>query len=536
MVALAAFGLPVGAALASTTDAGSPASQIICQGYTTCQKRGYAHSGYATANRNMYWQMYAGTNCTNYVAFRMVQAGMANKRPWTVKPPNGNATYWGTKMASITDATPMVGAVAWWKANVPGAGSAGHVAYVEQVVSPTEIIVSESNYGSEFDWRRITRKGPWPSGFIHFRDVALQATAAPTVVGTPQVGVTLRSTPGSWKPGGSYRYQWTANGAAVSGATGTTFTPGPTELGKRIALTVTAARTAYRSGVSTSAATTSTAAGVQAVQQPPVIEGTPQVDQTLTADPGAYSPSPQTAKVQWLADGVAIPGATAKTFVPRQQQAGTRLSVAVTTARPGYATRTTTSTPTPPVLAPDIRVVRPGAITGARVVGQRLTASPGVLDPKDARAAYTWFRDGTPIAGATGATYLLQRFDIGRSISAQVQLTRPGYRDKSVLLPAVSGIKAPVTLRVRAGGRRPGRVTVEVTASAPAGRRLPTGRIFVTIAGTTRSAALVDGVVRIAFSGLRAGSRTASIAYKGDARVLGGRTTATVRVRGKGGR
>ncbi len=49
----------------------------------------------------------------------------------------------------------------------------GDVAYVERVVSPSEIYVSEDNWGGDFRWRKITRSGGrWPQGFIHLKDVA----------------------------------------------------------------------------------------------------------------------------------------------------------------------------------------------------------------------------------------------------------------------------------------------------------------------------------------------------------------------------
>src|SRR4051794_27918557 len=100
----------------------------LCKGYAGCAIRGYGNAGYDVGRTQMYWRMYAGHNCTNYAAYRMVRRGMANVRPWTG---SGNATNWGSAMASITNQTPTVGAVAWWKAGVPPAGSAGHVAYVE---------------------------------------------------------------------------------------------------------------------------------------------------------------------------------------------------------------------------------------------------------------------------------------------------------------------------------------------------------------------------------------------------------------------
>ena len=124
---------------------------ILCKGYDGCKAQGMGHGGYKAASSSMYWRMYAGHNCTNYVAYRMVKSGLPNMRPWTG---SGNAMYWGVSMPRITDAVPSVGAVAWWEANVKGAsGSAGHVAYVERVVSADEIIVSQDIWGGDFPGR-----------------------------------------------------------------------------------------------------------------------------------------------------------------------------------------------------------------------------------------------------------------------------------------------------------------------------------------------------------------------------------------------
>ncbi|NHA00238.1 CHAP domain-containing protein [Nocardioides sp. W3-2-3] len=92
----------------------------------------------------MYWNMYAGHNCTNYVAYRMIKAGMSTTRPWVG---GGNASEWGLQMKSITDQVPSVGSVAWWGRYSNGSGSAGHVGYVERVVSPNEIIISMDRLG-----------------------------------------------------------------------------------------------------------------------------------------------------------------------------------------------------------------------------------------------------------------------------------------------------------------------------------------------------------------------------------------------------
>lgn len=56
------------------------------------------------------------------------------------------------------------------------------------------------------------------------------------------------------------------------------------------------------------------------------------------------------------------------------------------------------------------------AISGMPQVGQTLTATNGTI-AGGTFASRQWFRDGVPIAGAAGVTYVVQAADIGRVIS-----------------------------------------------------------------------------------------------------------------------
>lgn len=140
---------------------------VLCTGYTGCANAGYGNAGYSAVSGTSYWSQYAGHNCTNYVAYRMIRNGMSTTRP---EGSRGYARDWGVGFASQTNDTPAVGSVAWWDTSF---SSSGHVAYVEQVISSSEIIISEDNWGGDFRWRKVTRTGGrWPQGFIHLRDVA----------------------------------------------------------------------------------------------------------------------------------------------------------------------------------------------------------------------------------------------------------------------------------------------------------------------------------------------------------------------------
>lgn len=64
----------------------------------------------------------------------------------------------------------------------------------------------------------------------------------PSISGTAQVGETLTATDGTWDglPAPTYTRQWKADDAAISGATGQTYTLTAAEEGARITVTVTA--------------------------------------------------------------------------------------------------------------------------------------------------------------------------------------------------------------------------------------------------------------------------------------------------------
>jgi hypothetical protein len=78
--------------------------------------------------------------------------------------------------------------------------------------------------------------------------------STPVVTGPWQKGMTLTAVPGPWGPSGvSLSYQWQADGAAITGATSSTFVPTDAQVGKQITVTVTGSRPGYPNTSSTSA-------------------------------------------------------------------------------------------------------------------------------------------------------------------------------------------------------------------------------------------------------------------------------------------
>lgn len=501
-------------------------STYLCTGYQGCADKGYSHAGYKGAGDQMYWRMYAGHNCTNYVAYRMVKNGMPNTRPWSGE---GDADNWGRAMASITDQTPMVGAVAWWKANTPGAGSSGHVAYVERVVSSTEIVISEDSWGGDFHWRTIVKSGRgWPSGFVHFNDQVLAPTTPPSIVGTPQVGVRLTANQGTWNPAGSYAYQWAAGGTPIAGATARTYVPTAAVRFKKLTVTVTASKKGFQPGRAAVTSATSVRPGTFANTAVPVISGTAQVDETLRVTAGGWSPAAASRTVQWYADGAAIPGATAWTLVLGQAQIDKRITARVSVKSDGYTKATAAAAPTAPVLAGTIAEVTPYAVAGTTAVGKVLTVRPGTLDPADATVRYTWLRDGVPVAGATGETYPLGPQDVGSRIALRLDFTRRSYRSLTRTIEVPGVVTTRPELKVAAKGK-PGRAIVQVRLAAPGIDRFD-GKVLVKVGSRTVEVRVVDGRARVVVPDLSHGKKKVRVRYAGTSVIKPVAEKITVRV------
>ena len=508
---------------------------LLCRGYDACAAAGMPHAGYKAARWTSWWNMYPGHNCTNYAAYRMVRSGLSTTRPWPTGPGTGNAETWGVYKAAITDATPRVGAVAWWKANVPGAGSSGHVAYVEAVLSPDKIVVSEDSWGGDFQWRRITRSGTgWPSGFIHFNDVRVQNTVLPSVSGTPRVGQVLAAAKGTWGPvaareRATYRYQWRASGVKIADATGSTFTVRPDQQGQRISVRVSMSSPGYLPASAVSAATAPVEAATLENTAPPQVSGNPVLHQELTASPGAWSAAPTALSYQWLADGVPVEGATTAILTPGFDLVGKALSVRVTAERDGYTDATAVSATTEPV-APGtfVRTAAP-VVSGAPRLGQTLQVDPGDYSPTDADVSVQWLRAGVPVDAATGPTYQLTAADLGSRIAARVTLTRPGYTPQHSRSVRTRRVKAVPLMRLSTTPGT-GRLSLTVRLSAE-GVRPVTGTVRVAAQGRVlRDLTLRDGAASTTLRGLPRGRRTFRVRYLGSTTVTAAEVLRTVRI------
>ncbi|MUN07081.1 hypothetical protein GLX25_08110, partial [Agromyces luteolus] len=241
-------------------------------------------------------------------------------------------------------------------------------------------------------------------GTVRLAD-AEPALETPVIDGLPRVGELLRRTSGG--PGGGTEvessWQWSADGVAISGATGPGLWLAPEHVGKRITLSLTAWTSNLPSVTRTSEPTEPVALGVLAAGQP-TISGDALVGSTLTGSPGPWTPGTSFA-YRWLADGEEVEGATSTTLMLGPDLQGQRIAFEVAGAQPGYLDSTSRSPQTPNITLRDWGST--SRISGADRYATSAAISaksfePGV--PVVYIANGTNFPDalsGAPVAGAT---------------------------------------------------------------------------------------------------------------------------------------
>jgi len=264
-------------------------------------------------------------------------------------------------------------------------------------------------------------------------------TPTPTIGGVVAVGSKLDGYWEAWSQNPSLSYQWYADGVAISGATSDSYTLTPAEVGKKITFATTGSRVNYTSVTKTSLPTAAVAQGAFVTASAPVVSGDAVIGSTLTATPGVWSPT-ATFTYQWLADGKAISGATAATYKVTVANLGKKLSVQVVGTAPGRVATTRTSAQTAAVVATLTKTPTP-KITGKAKVGKKLKASTAAWKPA-AKLTYQWNANGTPIPGATKATFTVALAQVGAKLTVTVTGSRSGFATVAKTSAATKAVPA----------------------------------------------------------------------------------------------
>ena len=293
------------------------------------------------------------------------------------------------------------------------------------------------------------------------------ATGKPTIGGTPQVDQTLTADTSNIDDEDgltnvSYRYQWSAGGSDIEGATGSTYTLTYSEQGQTIQVQVSFTDDADNEETLTSAATVAVAAAPnRGATGQPTISGTPQVGQTLTADTsniadldGITNP---TFAYQWRGGGLTIIGATGSTYTLTASDQGKTITVRVRFIddRNSIESRISNAT-TAVAAAPNREATGAPTIGGTPQVDQTLTADTANIADEDGLTnvsySYQWIAGGSDIAGATGSSYTLTSSEEGQTVQVRVTFTDDADNEEtltSVATDAVAAAPVPLTVRLK---------------------------------------------------------------------------------------
>ena len=197
----------------------------------------------------------------------------------------------------------------------------------------------------------------------------------------------------------------------------------------------------------------------------PTITGTPQVDQTLTADTSPIDDEDGLTNVsyryQWIAGGSDIDGATGSTYTLTSSEEGQTVQVRVTFTDDADNEETLTSVATVAVTAaPNREATGQPTIGGTPQVEETLTADTANIADQDGLTSvsysYQWIAGGSDIDGATGSTYTLTASEQGKTVQVRVAFTDDRNNEETLTSIATAEVAAV-----------PEPLTVSVTAAAP---------------------------------------------------------------------
>ena len=284
-----------------------------------------------------------------------------------------------------------------------------------------------------------------------------EATGQPTISGTPQVDQTLTADTaniadedGLTNP--TFAYQWRGGGLTIIGATGSTYTLTASDQGKTITVRVRFIddRNSIESRISNATTAVAAAPNRQATGQP-TISGTPQVDQTLTADTANIADEDgltnATFEYQWLAGGTEIAGATGSSYSLTSSEQDQTIQVRVSFTDDADNQESRTSAATGEVAAkPNTTATGLPTISGTAQVDRTLTADTSAIADEDGlddvSYSYQWLSDDTAINGATGSSHTLTGADQGKTIKVKVSFTDDAENQESLTSEATDAVAA----------------------------------------------------------------------------------------------
>jgi hypothetical protein len=254
---------------------------------------------------------------------------------------------------------------------------------------------------------------------------AAPTVTIPVVSGTPQEGQILRAAASSGQSDNPVTYAWYSSADNFTNpiGSGATYTVKEADEGFTIEVKATAAND---NGVTTSKTSAATSAVLDATPTvtTPVISGTAQEGQTLTASASSgQADNPVSYAWYSSADNYTNPIGSGSTYTLQEGDEGHQLEVKATTTNDNGVTISATSAATSKVLDAAPTVTTP-VISGTAQQGQTLTAAAS-SGQNDNPVTYAWYssKDNFTTAIGTGATYQAKEADEGFTLEVKATAT-----------------------------------------------------------------------------------------------------------------
>ena len=347
-------------------------------------------------------------------------------------------------------------------ANIPGATTSTYVLGASDIGTKLSVQVTGTETG--YTTQAVTSAQTAVVAALDFTAVPTVSISGPSALNNYSANLA-----GAWTPGqDAIAYQWYRDGVAISGATTSTYQALVADVSHSLTVTATATKVGYRPSSAVSAPVIP-AHAIFTTAGAATVSGSAIVGQTLTAQPGTWSPTPASFYYYWQygpcsTGGPALQqGAGLSTYVIQPGDAGKTICATVTASAPNYADRTVTTASSATVSLAPLATATP-TITGTAALGETLTAVPGAWGPGTVTFAYQWYRDTVAIPGATTSTYAVASADVGHTIHVTITGSETGY---STSLPLASAATDQVTPALFNGSQ-----AIAVTGVAAVGRTL----------------------------------------------------------------
>ena len=303
------------------------------------------------------------------------------------------------------------------------------------------------------------------------------ATGQPTISGTAQVGQTLTANvsgiaDADGLDNANFAYEWMADYSDIAGATDSTYTLTPDDLGKRVKVLVTFTDDAGNAESLTSAKTAVVAATSPAAPENFAASVTNSGDLNLSWEAPTWDLSGEIrGEPTWGDGGSPITGYVVQwkeapdswdteADVSEATVTGTAHTIQGLTSGTEYTTRVIAVNSVGRGAPSDEAAVTANrlptgtpTISGTAQVGQTLTADvSGIADAdglSNVAYGYQWLAADAEIAGATSSTYTLQASDNGKTIRVKVSFTDDSGNSESLTSVATADVETPLTAEIR---------------------------------------------------------------------------------------